>query len=100
VTGACKPDCTLATCGDGAIQAGVEDCDLGVGNTDTGACTTGCKLAVCGDGHTQEGVEQCDLGYPLHGVRLALGLSLWLPGGSRPVISWRRVPREATRAVQ
>ena len=85
-------ECQLATCGDGFVHAGVEECDDGnnknddecttqceisicgdgvaVGleecddgnDIDTDACTSACKLATCGDGFLQAGVEQCDDG--------------------------------------
>lgn len=54
--------CNPAECGDGAVQAGVEDCDDGnLVNTD--ACTTLCAEAACGDGHLQAGADEtCDDG--------------------------------------
>ncbi|MCY1055682.1 DUF4215 domain-containing protein [Nannocystis sp. SCPEA4] len=59
LTDACIPGCKAAKCGDGALQNGVEECDLGPANLDTGACKTDCKLAVCGDGFIGPG-ETCD----------------------------------------
>lgn len=57
----CLTDCTLAKCGDGVAQEGVEDCDDA--NTDnTDGCVEGCITASCGDGFTQAGVEDCDDG--------------------------------------
>jgi cysteine-rich repeat protein len=49
-------------CGDGVIT-GAEDCDEGVGNSDTAidACRTNCRLAACGDGVVDTG-EACDDG--------------------------------------
>ncbi len=60
-TDACTPGCKLASCGDGAVQVGVEVCDLGGANSDTGACKLDCTLAVCGDGFVGPG-EACDDG--------------------------------------
>ena len=60
---ACLPNCTLAYCGDGLVQAGVEECDAFFGeNTTDGACLPTCVLAQCGDGFVQAGVEECDQG--------------------------------------
>ena len=60
---ACLPNCTLAYCGDGLVQAGVEECDAFFGeNTTDGACLPTCVLARCGDGFVQAGVEECDQG--------------------------------------
>ena len=88
----CTSSCQLATCGDGLILAGVEDCDdvgesatcdvdctavvcgdntLNVsageacddGNMlDTDACVGECAVAACGDGFVYAGVEECDDG--------------------------------------
>lgn len=52
----CKP----ATCGDGAVQAGVEVCDDG-NSESTDACVN-CQPASCGDSNVQTGVEECDDG--------------------------------------
>ena len=60
-TDACTPGCKAAVCGDGALQAGVEECDLGPANSDTGACRSNCKLQACGDGFVGPG-ESCDDG--------------------------------------
>ena len=50
-----------ATCGDGIVQAGVEQCDDANGvNTD--GCLNSCVRATCGDGVVRAGVEQCDDG--------------------------------------
>ena len=53
--------CVAATCGDGFVRAGVEECDDGnTANTD--ACLATCVAATCGDGFVHAGVEQCDDG--------------------------------------
>ena len=60
-TDACRNDCTVARCGDGIVQMGVEACDDG--NTDeTDACRTDCTEARCGDGVVWVDVEVCDDG--------------------------------------
>ena len=56
---ACKDDCTLHVCGDEVALAGVEACDDGTSNTDD--CLTSCVVASCGDGFVQ-GSEECDDG--------------------------------------
>jgi cysteine-rich repeat protein len=58
---ACTNACKTATCGDGLVQTGVEECDDG-NHVDTDACTSTCKNAMCGDAIVQAGVEQCDDG--------------------------------------
>ncbi|MBI5481180.1 MAG: hypothetical protein HY906_20145, partial [Deltaproteobacteria bacterium] len=64
-SGHCRPDCTLAVCGDGVLDPG-EDCDTGPENSDApdlGACRTDCQPLRCGDGIkdiTRE--EECDDG--------------------------------------
>lgn len=57
----CRTDCTLATCGDGRIDAFTgETCDDGnVVNND--GCSSTCKAEVCGDGVVQTN-EKCDDG--------------------------------------
>ena len=62
-TDACSNDCHTAACGDGFVQAGVEDCDNGASNSDTAAdaCRTDCAGPGCGDGVTDTG-EECDDG--------------------------------------
>jgi cysteine-rich repeat protein len=51
--------CAAASCGDGFVQAGVEDCDdANADETDT--CLSTCAAASCGDGFVQAGVEDCD----------------------------------------
>ena len=64
--GACTASCSLPVCGDGLIQAGVEECDDGDANKPTpdgeGGCSTKCEvLAVCGDG-VLDPEEDCDDG--------------------------------------
>jgi cysteine-rich repeat protein len=56
---ACRTDCTLPSCGDGAIDTG-ELCDDG--NTDSGdGCDATCDLEFCGDGISNDaGQEECD----------------------------------------
>lgn len=57
----CPGSCQPAACGDGYVQAGVEDCDDG--DLDDGdACTSQCVAATCGDGFVQVDVEACDDG--------------------------------------
>lgn len=52
--------CEKASCGDGFIHFGFEECDDG--NTMSGdGCSSTCTIAACGDG-VVEGMEQCDLG--------------------------------------
>ncbi len=54
-SGQCTPSCLIATCGDGYLYEGFEECDDGnPSNTDD--CVM-CNLAVCGDGFVHEGVE-------------------------------------------
>lgn len=57
----CTNACTLARCGDGVVQVGVEVCDDG--NTESGdGCRADCgKEEICGDGFLDEG-EECDDG--------------------------------------
>ena len=65
---ACLPNCTLATCGDGHVQAGKEACDLGPGNGNAyGGCTPVTCLwgPRCGDGVVSPGHELCDPGMPV-----------------------------------
>jgi hypothetical protein len=65
-TAACTDKCQKAVCGDGDVEAGVEECDPGkdkFGNIvkDDPNCTADCKLTRCGDGVVQPGRgEQCD----------------------------------------
>jgi cysteine-rich repeat protein len=62
-TDACLSTCVAASCGDGFVQAGVEDCDNGADNSDTApdACRTSCENPACGDGVVDAG-ESCDDG--------------------------------------
>lgn len=59
----CSSTCTVAVCGDGAVQTPQEECDDGLGNSDTApdACRTNCRNASCGDGTVDTG-ETCDDG--------------------------------------
>jgi hypothetical protein len=65
-TAPCTDKCQKAVCGDGNVEAGVEECDPGkdkFGNIikDDPNCTADCKLTRCGDGIVQPGRgEQCD----------------------------------------
>ncbi|MEM7159881.1 MAG: DUF4215 domain-containing protein [Myxococcota bacterium] len=60
-TDGCPGNCAFAVCGDGFVQAGVEECDDG-DNTNTDACLNDCTAAACGDGFLWAGVEECDDG--------------------------------------
>jgi cysteine-rich repeat protein len=64
-TDACLVGCIAARCGDGFVQTGVEQCDLGAANSNApnASCRTDCRPARCGDGivDTARG-EQCDDG--------------------------------------
>ncbi|MBI4126665.1 MAG: DUF4215 domain-containing protein [Deltaproteobacteria bacterium] len=51
--------CVVATCGDGVVRAGVEECDDG--NTNQSDDCRSCRLPFCGDGIPDSG-EQCDDG--------------------------------------
>lgn len=67
-TATCLPNCALATCGDGFVQAGVEQCDLGETNSyDYGGCIPGTCFwgPACGDGEVAPGHEICDPGAPV-----------------------------------
>jgi len=46
-------------CGDGLLDASVEECDDG-NAIRTDGCVEDCRLAVCGDSFVREGVEVCD----------------------------------------
>jgi cysteine-rich repeat protein len=48
-----------ATCGDGYLNEGVEECD-DANLDDTDACPTSCIPAFCGDGFALAGMEECD----------------------------------------
>src|SRR5262249_2761034 len=59
-TDACTTACKPAVCGDGYVEAGVEECDDGnFFNTDS--CLNDCKVPSCGDGMVN-GNEECDDG--------------------------------------
>ncbi|HRI10953.1 MAG TPA: DUF4215 domain-containing protein, partial [Nannocystaceae bacterium] len=60
-TDACVAGCLAASCGDGFVQAGVEECD-DANDVDTDACLGTCVAASCGDSIIQAGVEVCDDG--------------------------------------
>lgn len=64
---ACTAACQLAICGDGLVQTGVEQCDLGADNND--ATYAGCQETCtwgprCGDGVLQPDDEECDASAP------------------------------------
>ena len=52
--------CTLASCGNGIVDAS-EECDDG-NTSNTDACLNSCVAASCGDGYVWSGVEECDDG--------------------------------------
>src|SRR5690606_26509036 len=58
--------CRSASCGDGFVHAGVEECDDGNGDP-TDACLLTCEEARCGDGFVHDGVEECDDGNDVSG---------------------------------
>lgn len=58
-TAACKTNCQPNVCGDGAVHAGVEECDA-VG-LPTATCTATCEAIVCGD-NVINAPETCDDG--------------------------------------
>ena len=67
LSGACLPTCVLASCGDGFVQAGVEECDHGENNEfKYGGCVPAtCKWGPrCGDGEVDSPDEVCDPGDP------------------------------------
>jgi cysteine-rich repeat protein len=49
---ACRTDCRPASCGDGVVQRGVEECDDGRANhpSEPTACRPDCHEPACGDG--------------------------------------------------
>ena len=56
----CKAGCIRASCGDGILWVGVEECDDGPDNANLpNKCRSYCMLAMCGDGIVDSG-EQCD----------------------------------------
>jgi len=61
--GECLVNCVKATCGDGFVWGGEEECDEGGENSDTqpDACRTNCRAAWCGDG-VIDSSETCDNG--------------------------------------
>ncbi len=64
-TGNCLPWCALPKCGDGYVQSGVEECDLGNKNSNEyGGCTPVTCLwgPRCGDGVVTPDHELCDPG--------------------------------------
>jgi cysteine-rich repeat protein len=63
-------------CGDGVVQDGYEECDLGSDNGPASACTPECKLAACGDGYVYEGFEECDDGNQANGDACVMGCKL------------------------
>ncbi len=60
LSGGCLPGCILATCGDGYVWAGVEECgevpgqENGEDPVDTVDCDADCTRPACGDGHWNE----------------------------------------------
>ena len=60
-TDACTAECKTATCGDGIVRAGPENCDQGALNgTGPGKCDATCqRTQTCGDGF-KDGTEACD----------------------------------------
>ncbi|MBU2213294.1 DUF4215 domain-containing protein, partial [Patescibacteria group bacterium] len=67
-TDACLNTCRSATCGDGFIKAGVEQCDDGAFNSNAlpDVCRTTCTKPKCGDGVEDTG-EGCDDGNMING---------------------------------
>ena len=87
----CPTNCQPATCGDGFVHAGVEECDDGPSNSDTGACQPSCVAATCGDGfvHAGVGVELCDGGANCHGDCRTSGV-VQVVSGDRHTCALRR----------
>ena len=57
-TDGCTNTCQVASCGDGVVQQGVEQCDTAARPT---ICDANCTTAYCGDGTTNSARgEQCD----------------------------------------
>ncbi|MCB9507805.1 MAG: DUF4215 domain-containing protein [Myxococcales bacterium] len=56
---ACRPDCTLPSCGDAVVDS-TEECDDG-NRVDDDGCSNRCLLPQCGDG-ILNGDEECDDG--------------------------------------
>jgi cysteine-rich repeat protein len=67
-TDTCLNDCTVPSCGDGFVQTGVEECDLGGANSQSpdASCRTDCTAQRCGDGVVDSG-EACDDGNNVDG---------------------------------
>jgi len=64
----CTSACTLATCGDGHLHAGVEACDAAGESAD---CNADCSPAACGDQIVNAAAgEQCDDGNVVYMVRI------------------------------
>jgi len=62
----CDVNCTVATCGDGTVNAlRGEQCEDG--NTSSSDACINCRAAFCGDGFVRAGVEQCDDGNTANG---------------------------------
>ena len=57
----CTAECLTATCGDGFVFLGVEQCDLGEANGQAAdvECREDCTVKRCGDGVVDSG-EECD----------------------------------------
>src|SRR5690606_38547542 len=55
----CLDTCAAASCGDGQVWLGVEQCDDG-NDDNTDACLDTCAAASCGDGHVWANHEACD----------------------------------------
>jgi cysteine-rich repeat protein len=91
---ACRPDCTLATCGDGEIcdddtcttgpVGGAEVCDDGEDNAPDRACLPDCAAATCGDGFVHSGAEECDGNVAAGTTCLGLGYETGTPGCRPP----------------
>ncbi|SFF32507.1 Myxococcus cysteine-rich repeat-containing protein [Nannocystis exedens] len=58
---ACTNSCKMATCGDGIVWVGEEQCDDGPDNGPGKACNEMCQPGSCGDGELGPG-ETCDDG--------------------------------------
>ncbi len=58
-TNSCTSACKIASCGDGLVQNGVEECDDG-NSDENDACLSDCTKAACGDGYIRTEIEECD----------------------------------------